>query len=280
MSVHSIKARLLNYSRANRQIHQFTLIRYFQERFLYRLSISDYKNNLLLKGGALAYVFNKEDSRHTKDIDFLLVKLKSKGEDLKTVFAEICALDCADGVEFAGEIIEIEPIQKEGNYTGTRVKFLATLGNIQQSMQIDIGVGDYVTNGPIEIVYPIILEDLEKPILHAYSVETYIAEKFHAMVSLGEYNSRMKDFYDVFNAIEDCDLAVLKMAIHNTFERRETLYLKDAAIFSEDFYTDENRLKQWNKFLKKNNLTLVEYTEIYNCISTKLKAIYDEMEKD
>jgi len=89
MNIESIKAKLLAYSRKHGKVHQNTLTRFFQERFLYRLSLSQYKDNFLLKGGALAYTFSGEDSRHTKDIDFLLTQLAAEQENLKIIFKEI-----------------------------------------------------------------------------------------------------------------------------------------------------------------------------------------------
>jgi len=212
MNIESIKAKLKIYSKKNRKIHQNTLTKYFQERFLFRLSKSNYKENFLLKGGALAYTISGEDSRHTKDIDFLINKLEAEHEKLKDIFKEICEITDDDGVIFKTKSIKIEAIQKEGSYNGTRIKVESRLGKISQQVQIDIGVGDYVTPGPQEIEYPTILKELSSPILTAYSVETLISEKFNAMIDLGEFNSRLKDFYDVFKLVDKCDTEVLKEA--------------------------------------------------------------------
>lgn len=199
----SIKMKLKSYSKANSKIHQNTLVKFFQERFLYRLSKSDYQENFLLKGGALAYTISREETRHTRDIDFLLTKLKAETEALMKIFSEIAKIDGDDAVVFTPDSIKVETITKEGNYTGTRINIKAKLDNIRQLIQIDIGVGDYVTPGSQEVIYPTILEELEAPILFAYSTETLIAEKFNAMIDLGVYNSRMKDFYDVCKFISE-----------------------------------------------------------------------------
>lgn len=277
MSVASTKAKLLNYSRKHGKNHQFTLIRYFQERFLYRLSISKYRENFLLKGGALAYVLNEEATRPTKDIDFLLIQLKSETEKLRWIFKEIAEISHKDNVIFDSKDMTIEAIQKDGNYEGTRIKMTAYLDNIRQTIKIDIGVGDYVTSGPIEITYPTLLEASENPVLLAYSIETFISEKFHAMVTLGEFNTRMKDFYDIYKIVNECDKEVLKEAIENTFKRRETPYFENVLVFTKQFYEDENRLKQWNSFLTKNDLETIEFNHVFNVILSNFKFIYDNM---
>ncbi len=274
MNIESIKAKLKNYSKKNRKIHQNTLTKYFQERFLYRLSKSKYKKNFLLKGGTLAYSISGEDSRHTKDIDFLIDKLEAEQENLSVIFKEICKIVADDGVVFKANSIKIEAIQKEGNYTGTRIKVVASLGKISQQMQIDIGVGDYVTPGPQEIEYPTILAELPSPILDAYSIETLVSEKFNAMIELGEFNSRLKDFYDVHLFVDKCDKTILKEAIKNTFKRRKTKITKNHPIFQKDFYQNEQRAKQWSIFLQKNGLSKIDYEAVYQKISTHLFPIY------
>ncbi|MEM6394855.1 MAG: nucleotidyl transferase AbiEii/AbiGii toxin family protein [Bacteroidota bacterium] len=105
MSIDSIKSRLKSYSVKNNKVHQFTITRFLQERFLYRLSISEYRDYFLLKGGALVYVYGINESRYTKDIDFLLSKIKSNEDDLKGIFKEIIDVNIDDGVAFYRESI-------------------------------------------------------------------------------------------------------------------------------------------------------------------------------
>lgn len=277
MNPDSINAKLKSYSKANRKVHQKTLITFFQERFLYRLSVSEYRANFLLKGGALAYTISREDSRHTKDIDFLLTELKHEQDTLVTLFKEICILDGKDGVTFNPNTIKVEEIRKEGNYNGTRIRIMANLGKTSQQMQIDIGLGDHVTPGPQEIVYPTILDQLEAPKLLAYSIETLVSEKFNAMVDLGEFNSRLKDFYDIYLFIDRCNKLILEEAIKNTFRRRHTSLVIDPPVFQEAFYLDGERLKQWNNFIEKNKLTEIKFQDIYNKILEHLEPIYTQL---
>ncbi|MEM6769426.1 MAG: nucleotidyl transferase AbiEii/AbiGii toxin family protein [Bacteroidota bacterium] len=273
-SVASIQGKLKAYAKAKGKIHQNILVKFFQERLLFRLSKSSYRNNFLLKGGALAYSISEEESRHTKDIDLLLKRLSSETKFLVAVFAEIAIIDGDDGVVFAADTIKADTITKEGSYTGTRIKLEARLGNIKQWTQVDIGVGDYVTPGPREIVYPTILDELQAPNLIAYSIESLIAEKFNAMIDLGVFNSRMKDFYDVHKFIHLCDPSVLNVAISNTFRVRATKWAKDHPLFQDSFYADPDRLRQWELFLKKNHLTRTDFEDVKGRIVSVLMPIY------
>ncbi|MFK7797078.1 MAG: nucleotidyl transferase AbiEii/AbiGii toxin family protein [Aureispira sp.] len=277
MKTQSIIQKLKNHSRKKQKIHQNTLTKYFQERFLYRLSQSTYKENFLLKGGALAYTISGEDSRHTRDIDFLINKLKDEQKNMRNIFAEICKITVDDGVLFNTQDIKIDEIPKEGNYSGIRIRIEATLGKITQQLQIDIGVGDHVTPGPQEIKYPTILDELPAPILDAYSTESLISEKFNAMIDLGEFNSRLKDFYDIYILVERCDKSVLKKAIKNTFKTRKTTIIKDHCVFQEQFYRNKNRITQWYIFLKKNQLGKLDFDDVHKKILDHLKPIYDAL---
>lgn len=278
-NISSIKGRLKNYSKKHKKIHQATLTRYFQERLLFRLSKSQYRPNFLLKGGALIYALQKEESRPTLDIDLLAKNIKANHEEVKSVFKEICDLKFYDGVTFDSKNISASEIVKEGNYSGTRIKVLARLGNIKQSMQIDIGFGDIVTPGPIEMEYPTIIE-MESPNLLAYSVESLIAEKFQAMIDLAEYNSRMKDFYDVYTMLDNqtYDKAHLADAIKNTFEKRNTKAILDHSLFKDTFFEDENRITQWKAFLNKSNLNQsLKFAEVMKKIKEVMEPIYIEL---
>lgn len=281
-NIASIKARLKKYSKQEGRIHQFTLIRYFQERLLYRLSKSEYRNHFLLKGGALVYALQKESSRNTLDIDLLAKKLKADGKELVEIFREVCDQEFEDGVTFDLQNILAAEIIKEGNYSGIRIKIPAKLGTIQQSMQIDIGFGDSVTPGPIEMDYPTLL-DMEKPNLLVYSIESLIAEKFHAMIDLAEYNSRMKDFYDVYTILNtnSIDKNTLKTAIQNTFKRRNTKVRSKHSLFTLAFHKDKSRNNQWLTFLKKSKLNSeLTFTDVLRFIKEELEEIYLSLVND
>jgi predicted nucleotidyltransferase component of viral defense system len=279
-SIASIQARLKAIAEQEKTAYQIVLIRYFTERLMYRLSASKYRKHFCLKGGALLYAYEREASRPTMDLDLLGLHISNDGEKMKTVFQAICQVECPeDGVSFLHEAITTSEIKKEGRYSGVRIKIDGRLGNIRQISQVDVGFGDIVTPAPIEMTYPTLLP-LPEPIILAYSLETVIAEKFEAMISLAAQNSRMKDFYDVYRLLENSEIndAVLKTAIQNTFKQRETPTEPNHVVFSPEFSDSPKRQQEWDAFLRKmGRFTEVEpltFEKVMFVIRNHLEPIY------
>lgn len=271
-----INERLLEYSKKHQLNHQLLLIRFFHERMLYRLSISNFKDNLFLKGGIFLYSFQENKARPTIDIDFLATKISNNVEQIKTIFTEIFSLSSNDGVVFDLSSIKAIPINEQNQYIGIRIKVLAQLGNIKQNIQIDIGFGDIITPNPVIIHYPVLLENFEIPIVNAYTLETAFAEKFQAIIVLAQLNSRMKDFYDIYTLIESnqLDNILLIQAIEATFKNRSTALNLNSIVFSATFYNDNNRNIMWNAFLKKINVEHIEFSTVVHKIDNYIKTIF------
>lgn len=274
----SINARLKNLAEKENVDFQIILIRYLHERFLYRLSKSGNTNNFFLKGGTLIYAMEGVKTRPTMDIDFLGAHLANDVNILKNVFAEICKIqyfeDCA---WFDSSTITAESISENSKYQGIRIYIQSGFDTIRQRLQIDVGFGDIMTPGPKQLYFPVMLEELQAPVIKAYSVETIIAEKFQAMIELSTLNSRMKDFYDVYNLLskEKVDIVMLDNAIKATFKNRNTIYVDDHSLFSEDFANDKNRQKMWVSFLKKMNIQeSLSFADVYKVIKEVLYPIW------
>lgn len=249
----SVRTRLLTVSKESGIPYMTILVRYLQERLLYRVSHSEFRDNFYLKGGALLYAFNQEKARPTKDIDFLGTQISNDRDYIKMVFAKIAQVTCEeDGVTFDADTIEVIDITQEKKYHGARLTMMAHLDTVRQQISMDIGFGDVVTPGPQNLSYPLLLEDVPHVELLAYSLETVVAEKFEAMISLSVNNSRMKDFYDLYRILGDggFDSGVLEDAVRNTFSNRRTAYVENHPLFSEEFYSDTSRIARWNGFLK------------------------------
>lgn len=280
--IHSIQARLRNISKAQGQSHQLTLIRYFQERLLFRLSVYPYKSHFFLKGGVLIYAIDREASRPTLDLDLLGHHLDSNQAELKSIFQEICRISCSeDGVVFKPDSLHTNEIVKEGRYSGTRIKLDAQLGKIAQKLQIDIGFGDSVIPGPVSLLYPTILE-MPQPNILAYTVESLLAEKFEAMIDLSESNSRMKDFYDLYKilSVQKFDHSTLEKAIAETFRKRMTDIKSNHPLFSLSFATAPARVTQWKAFLAKTNLDpSISFVDVMETIRTTLLPIYEHLKR-
>lgn len=250
----SVKTRLLNLMNETGYKYMYLLARYFNERLLYRVSVSQYKDNFLLKGGSLLYAMDGLNARPTIDVDFMAERISRDREFLTKVFQEILGIVCdEDGVTFDTENITMEPITVEKKYPGTRFFFTAHMDSIIHKMSVDIGFGDVVTPYPASIDFPLLLPNIPSVNLQAYSLETVIAEKFHTMLDRDEYNSRMKDFFDCYQLLtkRQLDDETLYDAIKATFNNRELEYNPELKLFTAEFVNDANRQMQWKLFLRK-----------------------------
>lgn len=250
----SVKTRLLNLMNETGYKYMYLLARYFNERLLYRVSVSQYKDNFLLKGGSLLYAVSGLDSRPTVDVDFMADRISRDRDALAHIFQEILSIACdEDGVTFDVDGIKMEPITVENKYPGTRFYFAAHMDTIVFNMSADIGFGDVVTPYPSTIDFPLLLPDIPSVNIQAYSLETVIAEKFHTMIDRDVLNSRMKDFFDCYQLLtkRTLDDDVLFEAIKATFDNREISFNPDLQLFKEQFATDTARISRWNAFLKK-----------------------------
>lgn len=272
----SIKSKLMNISRSERIDFDNLLLRYLQERFLYRCSISKYSKYLVLKGGLLLICLDIPKTRPTIDIDFLGENIVNDPENIKEMIKDIVVLDSNDGVKFLTSSIKSERIKEDADYEGLRIKIDATLGKAKKKMQIDIGFGDKIVPKAEIMKFPTLLEE-EPPIIRVYSVESIISEKFEAMVKLAMVNSRMKDFYDIYNLSLNHEFSseLLKEAITTTFQRRKTILSENPLVFHTSFQTDEGRQQQWIAFLNKSRLVNVDksFSKIMDRIVIFLKPI-------
>lgn len=273
----SIRAKLTNVARAEKIDFDALLLRYFQERFLYRLAISEFSDRFVLKGGLLLICLKMPRSRPTKDIDFLAEQVKNDPAELEYIFRSIADLSCNDGVKFDPLSVTSERIKEDTDYEGIRLKIDATLGQARKRLQMDIGFGDVIIPKATLIEFPTLLEEETPPKVKVYSIESIISEKFEAMVKLAMANSRMKDFYDVYalSISHNFQGNRLRKAIESTFQRRKTPMPAEPLIFRLGFHQDKERQQQWIAFLRKLQLHDVnrEFDKIMGRITAFLRPI-------
>jgi len=219
----SVKARLKNIAKEYKKTFNLILQLYMQERLLYRLSVSEYKDNFVLKGGLFLFSMTGFTGRPTRDIDFLAYQISNDMESIKEIFKNICKIEYNDSIVFDSNSVSVEEIKKEAEHGGIRVKLTGYLGKAKEMLWVDIGFNDIVVPEVITADYPVLL-DMDYPKIKMYSFESVVAEKFEAIVSLGELNSRMKDFYDIFTLLSEkkFNRDILQNAIVETFKRRGT----------------------------------------------------------
>ena len=192
-----VLARLKNKAAESGRTYQLCLQLFCQEEFLRRLEKSRYADNLILKGGLFIYSVTNFDSRVTVDVDFLLREVPNTPEKLKPVLEEIIRTSTGnDFVRF--EIKEIAPIAVVKKYAGIGVSLVARIKNTRTPFSIDFGVGDVIVPKQEKRKIPTQLDNFPAPTVNTYSLETTIAEKIDAILSLMEFSSRMKDYYDIY----------------------------------------------------------------------------------
>ncbi|MGD1006032.1 MAG: nucleotidyl transferase AbiEii/AbiGii toxin family protein [Ignavibacteriaceae bacterium] len=265
----SVKEKLNNYSRKNSLEFNSVLLQYIQERFLFRISKSKYSDNFVLKGALLFLAHDISRFRPTKDIDLLGSSIPNKVNSLREIFQEIASINFDDGLVFDPDSVSAEEMTGQDEYPGVRIKLSARLGSIRQKIQIDIGFGDVIYPGSVIMDYPTLL-DYEAPHLNVYSLESAVAEKFEAIVSLGVATSRMKDFYDIhfFAAGKEFDLLTLHTALTETFNNRQISIEKRRSVFDDKFKNDENLQMLWSAFLKKRLLDNLNFPAVVSKIET------------
>lgn len=277
----SIRTKLLNVAKKENIFYQTILTRYFQERLLYRMSQTRFRNNFYLKGGALMYAYERFAARPTLDIDFLGSNISNERTFIIAAFKEICSVPYdEDGVSFDIEHITAQNITEFKDYHGIRLSIPVRLDSIAQVLTMDIGFGDVVTPSPVNLDFPILLEHLPCANILAYSLETVIAEKMHAIIDLADQSSRMKDYYDLHRILkeEKYDADILREAIIRTFENRHTLFDANTMFFRKDFGTNQQMEVRWTAFMRKiTKVPDLTFSEIVTFIQQTLLPYWENI---
>ncbi len=252
----SVKQRLLNLATRRREDFNLIQVRYATERLLYRLSVSPYAQEFLLKGAMLFVLWETQPHRPTRDIDLLFLQPYDALE-LANIFRKVAlTVVPPDGVLFDEKSVQAAEIREDNSYGGIRVKMIGCMGSSRIPIQIDIGLGDAVHPQPVWCDFTTLLE-FPVPYIRSYPVETVVAEKLQAIVELGNRNTRMKDYFDILYLLRRFEFSGvdLQIAIHKTFlRRRTTLPIGIPDGLSPSFSTNSDKQKQWEAFLRKNHL--------------------------
>ena len=249
----SVRQKLLNLARHDRRPFNELLQYYAMERFLYRLSCSEHADLFILKGAMMLRIWHADAYRPTMDIDMLGRTSNDPVAIAQQVRQIIGAEVQPDGLMFLPETITCRNITEDADYRGVRVRFNGLLDTARITMQLDIGFGDIVYPAPETNRLPTFL-DQPAPKLLCYSKESAISEKFEAMLNLRELNSRMKDFYDIWQLSRQSDFDGMKLsrAIQETLAHRNTAIDLDFLAFSKTF--SNNRQPQWKAFVSRLKL--------------------------
>lgn len=252
---------------------------FFFEHILMRIEKSKYKDNIILKGGVLLSSIFGCDMRTTKDIDATLKGIHLNEKTIKEIFEEILSIDINDGCKF--KIVSIKDIRLEEEYNGYRINVFATFDKLKNYFFVEISSGDTITPREIKYKYNSIFEDKQINII-AYTFETILAEKLHAIISKNITTTRAKDFYDVYMLMNkhqnDINNTILIKDVERTFKSRNTKF--SIQYFKEIISLMEND-KELQK-LFKNYKEKFDYTQNikYEDTIQALKKLIDILEKE
>ncbi len=259
----SVRQRLLNLARTEGRDFQTVLVAFGLERLIWRLSVSEHRNQFVLKGGMLVTLWTADPGRFTRDVDFLGFGAPDNAH-IRNAFSSILAIESDDGLVFGSTELTLTDIREDQVYGGKRLRSVAELSGAKIPITIDIGFGDVITAPEFEIEYTSLL-DFDSARIRAYSPATVIAEKFHAVVALGLVNGRMKDFYDLWSIprVVEVRTSDLSEAIRATFNRRETpIPAELPAGLSRQFAELPTKAEQWSAFSASTSLEGKNLAEI------------------
>ena len=263
----SVLARLKNKAAESGRSYQLCMQLFCQEEFLRRVEKSRYADNLVLKGGLFLYTLTNFDSRVTVDVDFLLRQMPNTPEQLQAMLEEIIATDTGhDFITF--EIKSVEPIAIAKKYAGIGASMIARIKNTRTPFSIDFGVGDVIVPQQEKRTIPTQLPDFEAPTVNTYSLETTVAEKLDAILSLMEFSSRMKDYYDLYYLANhfEFDNAVLAEAMRKTFANSGHHFAVEQFEQVIGFDSDEAMQKKWKAFVRKIDTETDDYSTVLKTI--------------
>lgn len=269
-----LKAKIRNISNGDSNVAQAMIRIFFMERFLERISLSKYKNQFVLKGGMLVSSLIGINLRSTMDIDTTVKALPLKKEELTKIVKEICEIPLEDNISF--RIVDMETIMDEFDYPGIRIHLEALLERLKQPIKIDVSTDDTITPGAIEYKYSLMFEEREI-YLNAYNIETLLAEKSQTIINRGLANTRMRDFYDLYEIVQKLEFSwdIYRQAFHLTCKKRGTIFLKEKVEEElENLSASIEMEKRWNQFKKKNYFVPnIEYSQIIKSISDTISQI-------
>lgn len=226
-----LKDKVRNISKGDSNIAKALIRNFIMERFLERISVSDYRSHFILKGGMLVASIIGIDMRATMDIDTTVKSLPVNIDASKRIVSEICAIQLDDGVIF--HITSVSDIMTDFEYPGVRIVLEAKLERLRQAVKIDISTDDIITPSAVEYEYKLMFEDRAIQ-LFTYNVETLLAEKIQTILTRGIANTRLRDFYDVYEIMKICavkvDQVTLSQAFGATCKKRETVFSKQEMI--------------------------------------------------
>lgn len=269
-----LKDKVRNMARGDSAKAQLLIRNYGMERFLERVSLSEHRDNFILKGGMLVSAMVGLENRATMDIDTSIRNMPLDTIAAKAMVEEIIAVPVDDNIRF--EINDFGTIMDDAEYSGVRISLNAFLDATRIPLKIDISTGDAITPAAVNYQYKLMFEE-RYITLWAYNLETVLAEKIETVLSRSVLNTRLRDFYDLY-VLQDTgleiDKATLAAALTATARKRgseQVLVLYERTL-------DEIRIsplmrEQWKRYQEKNNYAV---GIVWDDVISDIRALCDD----
>ncbi len=271
-----LKALVRNISKGDSGKAQVIIRNYVMERFLERLSLSQYRNIMILKGGTLVAAMVGLDNRSTMDVDATLKNLPLNEDNARKIVEEITAIHIEDGMIF--EIKSVTPIMDEADYPGIRIMLDTAIETMHTPLKIDFSTGDVITPREVSYSFRLLFEERTISIL-AYNLETVLAEKLETLLARGTANTRMRDYYDIYvltNTQEhNIDNATLKEAFVNTSAKRGSIgLLSDVHLILKEVSESTVLIDRWKNYQRKFNYAAdVLWADVMESVSCLVEIV-------
>ena len=266
----SLKAKVRNIAKKKNIPAQVILQNYMFERLLVRLSVSEYKEKFVLKGGMLVAAIVGLDNRATMDLDTTLKNLPLTPDAIRSALEQVCAISLDDGVVF--EIGTISPIREDDIYGGYRVMLNARFDTLLTPMSIDVSTGDAITPHAVQYNFSEIFDDEKSYELWAYNIETVMAEKVETILRRGVFNTRPRDFYDAYilATTQKFDKDVFDEALSATAKHRGTVeQIADVPGILHNIEESPELRAMWDKYCKQFAYAAdIKYEQIIEILKT------------
>ena len=279
INIESVKGKIRSLAEKKNLKSQEVLQIYFFERFLERLSKSQYRNNFVIKGGFLISSLIGIENRTTMDMDTTIKGISLKEEKIKEIVDEIININVDDGIKF--EMKDISYIREEDEYENFRISLTANVGKTKNPMKLDLTTGDAITPREIEYTYPCIFSQENVKIM-AYPLETILAEKYETIIRRNITTTRMRDFYDIYTLYklkkDEINYEILKEAVERTSDKRGSQeIIKDYEEIIEDIKEDSYLRSLWEVYLSENkyigDLTFDKVVGVVTILSNRINEL-------
>ena len=264
----SLKGKIKNYAKSKSIAAQVVLQNYMFERFLARLSMSDYREKFVVKGGILIAAIVGLDTRSTMDLDTTLRNLPLTEEKVMEAVENICKITLGDDVIF--EVKSIAPIRKDDRYGGFCVRLDAIYDTIVTPLSIDVSTGDVITPEAVEYEFSGIFDEEIRIKMWGYNIESVMAEKVETILSRGIFNTRPRDFYDVYilGTTQRYDKKIFLKALEATaIHRGSREQIIDKTGIIEKLSASEELIQMWEKYRKKfSYASEIQYADVMDVL--------------